>query len=176
VPVEVIVLNGGSSSGKSTIARGLQSILAEPWLTFGVDTLIDALPPSLQAGGGIEFGPDGQITVGPAFRRLEAAWIAGVAAMARAEARIIIDEAFLGGARSQQRWREGLDGLSVLWVGVRCDVEIAARRERGRTDRIAGMARSQAALVHRGVGYDLEVDTSRAGARECALAIAAHVR
>ena len=35
----VIVLNGGSSSGKSSIARQLQARLApEPWLTFGVDT------------------------------------------------------------------------------------------------------------------------------------------
>jgi chloramphenicol 3-O phosphotransferase len=62
VPIEVIVLNGGSSSGKSTIARRLQLILAEPWLTFGTDTLVDAMPPSLQTGGGIEFRPDGQVS------------------------------------------------------------------------------------------------------------------
>ena len=175
MPIEVIVLNGGSSSGKLTIARRLQLILAEPWLTFGTDTLVDAMPPSLQTGGGIEFRPDGQVVVGTVFRRLEAAWIRGIAAMARAGARIIIDEVFLGGARSQQRWREGLDGLGVLWVGVRCDGEVAARRERERPDRIAGMARSQAAVVHRGVSYDLEVDTSQTGAQDCALAIAAHV-
>jgi len=37
------------------------------------------------------------------FRVLEDAWMEGVAAMARAGARIIIDDAFLGGAASQQR-------------------------------------------------------------------------
>jgi chloramphenicol 3-O phosphotransferase len=40
----VIVLNGGSSSGKSSIARSLQELLPDLWLTFGVDAFIDALP------------------------------------------------------------------------------------------------------------------------------------
>ena len=174
MPVEVIVLNGGSSSGKSTIARHLQSVLPQPWLTFGVDSLIEAMPPSLQDGG-VEVRPDGQVVVGPAFRALEAAWMAGIAAMARAGARIIIEDVFLGGASSQRRWREALDGLGVLWVGVRCDAEVAARRELGRGDREAGMAASQAAVAHQGVSYDMEVDTTRTGTRECALAIAAHL-
>ena len=41
---QVIVLNGGSSSGKSSIARALQEILPTAWLTFGVDVLVEALP------------------------------------------------------------------------------------------------------------------------------------
>ena len=173
--VEVIVLNGGSSSGKSTIARHLQSVLPQPWLSFGVDSLIEAMPPSLQASGGIEVGPDGQVVVGAGFRALEAAWMTGIAAMARAGGRIIIDDVFLGGASSQRRWREALDGLGVLWVGVRCDAEVAASRERGRGDRVAGMAASQAAAAHRGVSYDMEVDTTRTAVQDCALAIAARV-
>ena len=35
---QVIVLNGGSSSGKSGIARCLQAVLPEAWLAIGVDT------------------------------------------------------------------------------------------------------------------------------------------
>ncbi|CAM5459406.1 hypothetical protein SHIRM173S_03120 [Streptomyces hirsutus] len=50
--------------------------------------------------GGIEFAPDGAVIVGPEFRTLEAAWIEGVAAMARAGVRVIVDEVFLGGADS----------------------------------------------------------------------------
>lgn len=174
---EVIVLNGGSSSGKSGIVRCLQAVLPNPWLALGTDTLVDAMPASMEAShAGIEFAPDGGVSVGPEFRALEAAWIEGVAAMARAGAQVIVDEVFLGGADSQQRWEKALRDLRVLWVGVRCDSAVAAGREVARGDRTIGMAVSQADVVHRGVVYDLEVDTTRAESLECARAIAAHVR
>ena len=174
---QVIVLNGGSSSGKSGIARCLQAVLPDPWLAFGTDTLIDAMPASMQtSAAGIEFAPDGEVVVGPEFRALEAAWIEGIAAMARAGARIIVDEAFLGGAASQQRWNNALGTLPVLWVGVRCESAVAAGREIARGDRVPGMAASQAEVVHRGVAYDLQVDTTHAEALECARAIATHMQ
>ena len=169
------MLNGGSSSGKSGIARCLQAVLPDPWLVFGVDTLIQAMPVASQLSG-IEFAPDGSVVVKPEFRALEAAWIEGVATMARAGARIIVDEAFLGGAASQQRWLTALGSLRVLWVGVRCDGAVAAAREIARGDRITGMAASQAELVHHGVRYDLQVDTTHTEALDCARAIAARVR
>jgi chloramphenicol 3-O phosphotransferase len=173
---QVIVLNGGSSSGKSGISRCLQDVLPDPWLAFGVDTLVEAMPAAMQASdAGIEFAPDGAVLVGPEFRRLEAAWITGLAAMARAGARLILDEVFLGGSAGQRRWRQALDGLVVLWVGVRCEGAVAAAREAARGDRITGMALSQAAVVHRGVVYDLEVDTTRTASLACARAIAARV-
>ncbi|MEU4503899.1 chloramphenicol phosphotransferase CPT [Streptomyces sp. NPDC024089] len=173
---QMIVLNGGSSSGKSGIARCLQTVLPDPWLTFGVDTLIEAMPTSMsESDAGIEFAPDGEVVVGAEFRTLETAWIEGVAAMARAGAGIIVDEVFLGGAESQQRWRKALDGLGVLWVGVRCESAVAAAREIARGDRVPGMAAAQAELVHRGVSYDLEVDTTRSEPIECAQIIAAHI-
>ncbi|MFJ9209612.1 putative chloramphenicol 3-O phosphotransferase [Streptomyces sp. L-9-10] len=172
----VIVLNGGSSSGKSGIARCLQAVLPDTWLAVGTDTLVDALPAHMRASdAGIEFAPDGGVAVGPEFRTLEAAWIEGVAAMARAGARVIVDEVFLGGAESQQRWRKALRDLGVLWVGVRCDSAVAAGREVARGDRVVGMAASQAAVVHRGVVYDLEVDTTHTESVECARTIAARV-
>jgi chloramphenicol 3-O phosphotransferase len=96
-------------------------------------------------------------------------------ATARAGARIIIDEVFLGGAAGQQRWQKALDGLDVLWVGVRCDGAVAAGREIARGDRVQGMAASQAEVVHQGVFYDVEVDTTHTEALACARAIAAHV-
>ncbi|MGX1131957.1 chloramphenicol 3-O phosphotransferase [Streptomyces glaucescens] len=174
---QVIVLNGGSSSGKSGIVRCLQAVLPEPWLALGTDTLVDAMPAAMRTSdGGIGFAPDGEVIVGPEFRALEAAWIAGVAAMARAGARVIVDEVFLGGAGSQAEWLKALSGLRVLWVGVRCDAAVAAGREVARGDRVIGMAAAQAGLVHQGVSYDLEVDTTHAEAMECARTIAAHVK
>ena len=175
--IQVIVLNGGSSSGKSGIARCLQAILPDPWLAFGTDTLVQSMPMSMQtSAAGIEFAPDGEVVVGPEFRALEAAWIAGIGAMAQAGARIIVDEVFLGGTASQQRWKNALGTLQVRWVGVRCEAAVATARELARGDRIAGMAASQAELVHEGIVYDLQVDTTHAEALPCAQAIAASLR
>jgi chloramphenicol 3-O phosphotransferase len=172
----VIVLNGGSSSGKSGIARCLQAVPPDPWLAVGVDTLIQAMPASIQTSdAGIEFAPDGGVMVGPEFRRLEAAWMEGFAAMVRAGARVIVEEVFLGGAASQQRWQTALGGLEVLWVGVRCERAVAAGREVARGDRVGGMAVSQAEAVHQGVVYDLKVDTTHTESLVCARNIAAHV-
>ncbi|MEW2288737.1 chloramphenicol phosphotransferase CPT [Streptomyces sp. NPDC047841] len=173
----VILLNGGSSAGKSGIGRCLQAVLPDPWLVFGIDSLVDALPPRLQGDdGGIEFAEDGGVRVGAGFRALEAAWMEGIAATARAGARVVVDDVFLGGAASQQRWRTALAGLDVLWVGVRCDAEVAAAREIARGDRPRGMAAAQAGVVHDGVSYDLEVDTTHTESLMCARTIAARVR
>ena len=104
--VQIIVLNGGSSSGKTGIARCLQAILPQPWISLSVDDLVDALPRSLtDSGSGIAVGQHGEVLVGGGFREIEAAWLAGVAAMARAGARVIFDDVFLSGAASQQRVR-----------------------------------------------------------------------
>ncbi|MFD4585846.1 chloramphenicol phosphotransferase CPT [Streptomyces sp. NPDC058434] len=172
----MIILNGGSSSGKSGIVRCLQAVLPDPWPAFGCDSFVDALPAKLRTSdGGIVFAADGGVSVGAEFRALEAAWTEGIAAMARAGARVVVDDVFLGGAASQQRWQKALDGLAVLWVGVRCESAVAADREVARGDRAQGMAASQADVVHDGVFYDLEVDTTRTESMVCARTIAAHV-
>lgn len=185
----MVVLNGGSSAGKTSIARCLQRLLGPGCITLGVDDLVRALPggdeldtrvaasrnPSEAiAGGSIELGPDGSVTVGEEFRRAEAAWYAGLAAIARCGMALIVDEVFLDGRRSQERLAQMLSGLPVLWVGVRCDPDVAGARERGRLGRIAGMARLQAERVHEGVIYDVVVDTTGSDAAACARTIASH--
>jgi chloramphenicol 3-O phosphotransferase len=176
VTTQIIVLNGGSSSGKTGIVRCLQAIMPQPWIRLGVDDLLDALPPSLlDSDAGVAFGQQGEVAIGAGFRDLEAAWLTGIAAMARAGARIIIDDVFLGGAASQERMRAHLTGLEVLWVGVRCAPEIAVGREIARGDRVSGMAALQAEVVHAGVAYDIEVDTGDTESLDCARAIAARV-
>ncbi|MEY7977500.1 chloramphenicol phosphotransferase CPT [Streptomyces pilosus] len=173
----MIILNGGSSSGKTGIVRCLQAVLPEPWLAFGVDSFVDALPARLQASdAGLDIAADGTVSVGAEFRALEAAWAEGIVAMARAGARIVVDDVFLGGAASQRRWQEALGEVGVLWVGVRCDSAVAAGRETARGDRARGMAAQQADAVHEGVVYDLEVDTTHTESLVCAHTIAAKVR
>lgn len=96
MPTDVIVLNGGSSSGKTTIARRLQEVLPGIWLSLGVD-VIAALPASSGEDAPIAFGANGSVLVRESFRRAEASWWAGVAAMARSGVGVIVDDAFLGG-------------------------------------------------------------------------------
>ncbi|WP_194924492.1 chloramphenicol phosphotransferase CPT [Catenulispora pinisilvae] len=185
MPIQAIILNGGSSSGKTSIVRCFQDLRPEPWLAFSVDGFVDALPPRMRDGDdpdantntntGIQFGPDGEVTVGADFRTLEAAWTAGVAATARAGARIIVDDVFLGGAASQQRWEQALAGLDVLRVGVHCDSAVAASRESRRGDRTPGMAARQAEIVHQGVRYDLKIDSTDTSAADCARLIAERI-
>ena len=74
---------------------------------------------------------------------------------------------------SQARLRIALEGLSVVWVGVHCLTVVAEARELLRSDRTIGLARHQAEPVHRGVDYDVVVDTSAALPDTCASAIMA---
>jgi chloramphenicol 3-O phosphotransferase len=172
--VEVIVLNGGSSSGKSSIATCLQEQLDGTWLTLGIDDLIRALshgPHDRGAGGTLTITPEGSVVVGEAFRAAELAWYEGLAAIARAGTGLIVDEVFLGGGASQARLQRALEGLAVVWVGVRCHAAVAEARELQRGDRTIGQARDQAERVHRGVRYDMVVETDGASPGDCARAI-----
>lgn len=173
---QIIVLNGSTSSGKTSIARHLKAILATPWISLSIDDLLDALPPSLMnTEAGVAFGKHGEVTIGEGFREITSAWMTGIAAMARAGARIIYDDVFLSGTESQARLRAHLDGLSVFWVGVHCDPEVAASREVVRGDRVVGGAALQASKVHEEVSYDIEVDTTSMESLECARIIATRV-
>ncbi|MFI8685724.1 chloramphenicol phosphotransferase CPT family protein [Rossellomorea sp. NPDC077527] len=164
----IIILNGGSSSGKTTLAKCLQNSLTESWLRFSIDDLIESMPDAmLKKDSGIKLNEDGSVSPGSEFRELESAWMHGIGEMARRGARIIIDDVFLSGMEARQRWETFLKGLQVIWVGVFCDPAVAGAREKERGDRIEGMAISQAVAVHEGMNYDVTVDTSKTSLKEC---------
>lgn len=153
----IVVLNGGSSLGKSSITRALQELAPGMWLTFGVDTFIDALPGrgnSPQAG--IIYEPDGTITFNSDHRALELTWYTGLASMAASGAHLILDEVLLSGGIRQEQLTSVFSDVTLVWVGIRCDPDIAAAREARRADRMPGMARQQALSVHSGMTYDFE--------------------
>ncbi|CAI2198536.1 12880_t:CDS:2, partial [Funneliformis geosporum] len=41
---KVILLNGSSSVGKTSLVKAIQYLSEEPWLTFGIDDCLDAMP------------------------------------------------------------------------------------------------------------------------------------
>jgi chloramphenicol 3-O phosphotransferase len=169
VGTQVIVLNGTSSSGKTSIARCLQSILATNWLLIGIDDLTRAVPDKgMDDGTLLHVSETGQVEVGPGWRSLETSWYMGIATIAASGTGVIVDEVFLDGGAGQERLRAALNGLEVLWVGVTCERDEARAREALRSDRVAGQADSQASVVHEGVEYDLIVDTSQTTSESCA--------
>lgn len=171
--VDVIILNGGSSSGKTTTAKCLQNSLSTSWLRFSIDDLVDAMPDAmLNADSGITIQDDGAVRPGSEFRTLESAWMYGIAEMVRRGAKVIIDDVFLGGIDSRNRWEAALEGLCVLWVGVFCTPAVASARESYRGDRTAGMAALQATAVHVGMDYDITVDTTEMSPEDCARIVA----
>ena len=170
--MDVILLNGASSAGKTSLARAIQDLMPETWITLGVDTLSAEMPPRLDGSPeGLLIHPGGRIDVGPAWTALESAWRRGVGAMARSGLRIVMDDVIFGGAAAQAEWNAALAGLAVLWVAVRCDPEVLTARELARGDRVVGMAARQAPFVHDGIAYDLEVDTSGRTTAACAAQI-----
>lgn len=171
---QALLLNGGSSSGKTSVARELQNVLDGVWLRLGVDTLLEAVPPSMLDDDGLEVKVDGEVVVGARFTAVEDWWMAGIARMVEAGAFVVIEDNFVSGPGAQQRWRAALHRVSVGWVGVRCGPAQAAERERARGDRPVGMAAKQALTVYEGISYDLEVDAGAQGPDELARLIRRH--
>lgn len=152
----VIVLNGTSSSGKSTLAKALQVELDGVWLHVEIDAFLRMVPPK-------SLGDDEVIT-----RSAHAA----VAAMAAEGSNLIVDHVLLDSTRTKDFQLRMLDHR-VFWVGVHCDPEVLDDREGRRGDRMVGQARRQLATIHADKAYDVEVDTTATSAEECARRIIA---
>ncbi len=157
-----IVLNGGSSSGKSTIGRALQSRLDGVWLLIGIDVLIWLLPAELiESPSGFSV-VDSEICRGAAFRGVYEGFQHSVGALCRTGQNVIIDDVLVDGGADQRQWEAALTGIGTVWIGVRCDREVAVMRESERGDRPIGIAGRYTDCVHQDVTYDIEVDTSEA--------------
>jgi chloramphenicol 3-O phosphotransferase len=155
----LIILNGGSSAGKTTLGRALQSELADSWLLVGIDLLIWTLPPEMINDPEGLSVREGVISRGALFVPLYFGFQTAVAALARSGVNVLVDDVTIDGSTDQERWNQVLRGLQLCWIGVHCAPDIAAAREAGRGGRLPATARHQALSVHEGVRYDVEVDT-----------------
>ena len=170
----IILLNGVGSVGKSSIAKALQTIAREPFLHVAMDAFLEMLPEALWGHpDGIVFEtvqeggkPSVIIRSGPAAEQLLGGMRQAIAAMARQGNNLIVDDVLLDGDNAA--YEAALAGLDVLRVGVFAPLEILEAREVARRDRMIGLARWQFDRVHKEMTYDLEIDTSRATAMECA--------
>jgi chloramphenicol 3-O phosphotransferase len=168
----VVILNGTSSAGKTTLVDEFlarRHAAGECWLTTGIDDFIARLPDAWHRTPGFD-GPwaddgfrlervDDHLVVrgGDAWHRMLAAYRGTVALWVGTGFDVIVDDVALDGI---DVWRVALEGVRTLVVGVRCDLDVAEGRERSRGDRHVGIARGQHDVVHRGITYDLELDTT----------------
>lgn len=175
----VIILNGTSSAGKSTLARALQDVARRHLLCVQMDVFFEMQPARL-AGHTESFvirpvegasPPELAIETGPYGQRLLDGMRRSVAALAEAGLDVIVDDVWLGRGE-QEAYQPLLAGHEVRYVGVRAPLAVCEAREKARGDRGIGQARWQYNRVHLGAVYDLEVDTGRVTPEEAAKQIA----
>jgi chloramphenicol 3-O phosphotransferase len=166
----IILLNGISSSGKTSISRELQAMLEEPYFQVSIDAFEDMLPERYDESGAFAWES--------IFPTMLVGFHRAVAGLASVGANQIVDHVMV----HREGWMStladclvALKPYTVYFVGVRCSLEEALRREQARGDRYAGTAARQYPLVHQHGLYDIEVDTTQTSAEECARAILAHV-
>ncbi len=155
----VVVVNGASSAGKSTLVAAARPLLPRPFLALGLDLLLfgEALPRDL----------DGSLRDWSALRpRVLAGHRRAVRAFADAGVDVITD-VVLETQQQADDWDDALQGLDVLWVGLHAPVAELRRRERERRDRPSGDAERDHAVVHTFHRYDLELDSTD-GVESCA--------
>lgn len=178
-PGQVVILNGAPRSGKSSIVASIQGTFEGIWINLGVDQARAMTPPQLQPGVGLRPG-EATHDAAPFVPLLYAALYDSVAAHSRLGLNVAVDvghhdEATLGDVARR------LDGLPVLFVGVRCPIEVIMERRRASEPGMYATAEEHEPIpppvlrwqreVHGSWAYDLEVDTSRQSPAECAAAI-----
>ncbi|MGW0181663.1 phosphotransferase-like protein [Nocardia sp. NPDC003345] len=173
----VILLNGTSSSGKTTLARAIQDESDTPFVYWGIDTLFGLMPPNWGGGRDTPLSRDGfwydrtghdadghpvvVIRYGHVGRRVLHSACAAAAAFAHGGDDLVIDEMLLT-PDLLPVWMDALSGLDVRLVGVTCPLAVAEQRELDRRHPI-GLARGHFHTVHdHGYAYDMTVDTTTA--------------
>jgi chloramphenicol 3-O phosphotransferase len=150
----VIVLNGTSSSGKTTLARELQSQYSEVYLLCSLDAFWDMTPYGVPAGS-------------KNFPNMKRALAKSVRALAETGHNVIVDIVFCG-QKTYIELTEELDGLNFKIVKVECPLDELEKREISRGDREIGLAKLQYENVHDGVIYDLNLNTFVNSPEKCA--------
>jgi chloramphenicol 3-O phosphotransferase len=151
---QIIILNGTSSSGKTSLARELQSTCEEVYLLCSLDAFWNMTPFDIPAGS-------------KNFPHLKLALAKSVRALAETGHNVIVDIVFCGRKTFDELTYE-LAGLTTKFVKVYCPLEELTKREIARGDRSLGLAESQFNSVHDSVVYDLTIDTFKHSISACA--------
>jgi chloramphenicol 3-O phosphotransferase len=166
-PGKIILLNGPSSAGKSTLCRAIQAQIDQPFLQFSLDFFFfnsTVLPKQQLKDGAFQWAEMRPRVFDGFFNCLPALALAGN--------NLVIE--FI--IETQTQWdalRQKLDGFDVFLIGVHCPLPELERREQLRGDRRVGDARRDLETVHSFTKYDFEIDSSEAADENATRIIAA---
>lgn len=158
----VILLNGASSAGKSTLARTLQRLMKEDAMIFSMDDYL------AMSRGRHENALDAVRETGLPF--IESFHVA-IAEAARKGALVIVDHVIGESSFWVQDLMNRLNGIPCALIRVDCRRDILLERERNRTDRTPDPAHAerQHGSIHRHFPHDFSIDTSETAPRKCAM-------
>ena len=161
-----IILNGTSSSGKTSIAKEIQRQWGEPIFHASIDTFTGMVAHRL-----IEDKEKRKRVLMACATNLNRF----LQSFRSSEFPVIVDIVF-----DFDDLRTGilssLEGIPLFLVGLRCCIEELERREKNRGNRKLGLAKWQNDIVHSNIDYDLEIDTEQMLASAAASAIITAVR
>jgi len=154
----VIILNGTSRSGKSSIAKEIQKQLEQPIIHAQVDHFL-----AIFNFDYFKTGNESLAAVKTGFKLFQNS----IEDMCKTTYPIIIDTVF---ERPEyfQGTTDAIKNRNTYLVGVHCPPAELSIREKSRGDRRIGLAGEQLHIVHKNMNYDIEVDTSILSPEECA--------
>lgn len=156
---QLILLNGTSSAGKSSIVKYLQEKLQKPYLDMGLDKFLYMLPNHYfkQPHWNEVMGRSNQ--AGDLGNRIMSGMHHSMRSMVDRENLVLADHVLI-----EKNWVTELAELfhdqSAYFFGIHCPLEVIEKREIDRKDRTLGSARLQFPVVHQWSEYDLSLDSS----------------
>ncbi|MEH2074630.1 MAG: hypothetical protein V7K57_09595 [Nostoc sp.] len=185
-PGQIIILNGTPRSGKSSIVEAIQETFDGVWMNLGVDRFMQMTPARYLPGIGLRPGGERQ-DIEPLVPILYSAMYESIAAHSRLGLNVVVDvghhDAYATERGILTDSARRLNGLPVLFVGVRCPIEIIMERRQNTGWKVVSAADSPVPPpillwqreVHIPGIYDLEVDTSLLSPGACAEVIRQHL-
>ncbi len=190
----VIFLNGGSSSGKTTLSHALQEKLEPPFLHIGIDKIISMMPHKHNDWvNSYESAPthhkegfwfeskknnnaetEHELKMGPLGKNISLLLVDIVETMLQSGHNLIIDEVVTD-HKFFNTWKERLKEYPTLFIGLTCNRNILEQRERERGNRMIGSALQQSKVIHLNKEYDLMIETSDKTTHELAHSIITHL-
>ncbi len=153
----IILLNGSSSAGKSTLAKALQALIEDKRNErYEIVSIDDFLKMTTE-----------EVIYEDDVYEISGSLCEKVMQVFNANQGVIIDHVITS-ERIFEQLKEAVSPQHLWMVHVTCPLEIIQKREQARKDRCPGSAEASYTYLYPKDGYDLTVDTYFMTASECA--------